>query len=259
MLHREATRRPAPHRRLRASLDATLLLVLALGILAFVGSTALTFARMREVSGRSEDEAAMAMPSVVDLAALRERVYELETALTAAIGEEGSPGAAMAGVLTDIEVQARVYEGHATLPGERELWVRASDAIDSTTRAAQLVLASLSGGDVASARAAFESDFRPAASLANEELWRMVALHARTGVRAARHIESVHRDATFRSLGLDAACVMLTAALVAFVLRATRRPMALVAAATPDPVPRVRRIARAREARREPLPDAAAE
>ena len=212
----------SPVPRVRRSPARVLLVSFVLAMAAFIAATAATAARLREVSIQSEDIYANAMPSVMALSALRERLHELVVELNRAIELRAATIPGLEETMAEIGAQADAYERHAP-SGESGQWRAAREAVARATSDARRVRDRLAAGDPAGARSLLDSDLRADLGKAHTETWRLVERNAAEGLQSARHIERVRRSATLLSFVLDALCVALSAGLAFVAFRSVRQ------------------------------------
>ncbi len=194
-----------------------------LAVAAFVVSTLIATSQLGDVSAQSQAISTNAMPSVIALTTLRERLDELVGGLNAAVDSAGAALPDFDRTVAEIETQAATYEAHALPPERRDQWLRARARTMATVSDARGVRDDLRRGRVAEARVRLDAEVRPAAAAVHEELWRLVELNAVDGELLAHRIDRVRQSSTMLLFGLDAACVGLALALTAAALRAVRR------------------------------------
>jgi signal transduction histidine kinase len=211
----------SPRPRVKSSPGRVLLVCFVLAVLGFTAATCATAARLHEVSIQSEDIYGNAMPSVIALSSLRERLHDLLVELSSAVDSHATAIPGLEATVVAIEAQSSAYAGYAE-PGEGAQWRAAyadiSRAIEDARRVRELVVV----GDTAGARALIDSAVRADLARAHRETWRLVELNAADGLESARHIERVRRSATLLSFVLDALCVALAIVLAVVAFRAVK-------------------------------------
>ena len=194
-----------------------------LAVAAFVVSTLIATAHLRDISAQSQAISTDAMPSVIALTTLRERLDELVSSLNAATYSPRPGPVNFDPTVAEMEAQSATYEARALPPERREQWLRAKAQTMATVSDARDVRDALAAGDVVRARARLDADVRPGAAAARKTLWQLVELNAMDGEQLAHHIDRVRRSSTALLFGLDAACAGLALALTAAALRAVGR------------------------------------
>jgi signal transduction histidine kinase len=197
-----------------------------LAVAAFIAATAATAARLREVSIQSEDIYANAMPSVMALSSLRERLHDLVVELNLAVESHSTTVPGLDRTLADIGAQSDAYERHSP-SGEGGPWRAAREAVSRAMADAGRVRDHLAAGDPAGARSLLDS-VRVDLGRAHTETWRLVEMNASQGLQSARHIERVRRSATLLSFVLDALCVALAGGLALIAFRSVREHAMIV-------------------------------
>jgi signal transduction histidine kinase len=196
-------------------------LLLAVG--SFMASTLIATSRLREVSAQSQAISTNAMPSVIALTTMRERLDELVSSLNQAVDAPTARLPDFDRTAAEIGAQSASYEAHALSPERRDRWARTRALVTAALSEATLVRDALSAGRVAEGHTRLDSDVRPVAAAAEKELFLLVELNATEGEQFAHHIEQVRRNATVLLVGLDVACVGFAVALTALALRAVAR------------------------------------
>ncbi len=217
----------APASSVPRSPARVLLVSFAMAMVAFIAATAATAVRLREVSVQSEDIAANAMPSVMALSALRERLHEMVVELDLAIDSRTRAVPGLEPAAAAIQAQCEAYEQHAS-NGEAGQWHAAREAVERAIEDARRVRDRLAADDPDGARVLLDSAVRTDLGRAHKETWRLVERSAAEGMQSARHIERVRRSATWLSFVLDALCVALSAGLAIVAFRAVRQHTRLV-------------------------------
>ena len=202
----------------------------AAAIGAFVASTLLSAVPLQGVLRRSADIYANATPRVLELAALRQEVHLLDDQLSLAVDARDWRAPVLAVTVERLKAQAALVPAGAPPEIAGAGWAAASSAIAATLAGTAHVRDLLQSADTAGARRVLDEEVRPAAERADAALWHLVEAEASAGVRAAQTITSMGAKVTEFSVGLDAACVVLTAFLAMGAIRAVRRHTALIEA-----------------------------
>jgi signal transduction histidine kinase len=199
-----------------------------LTVAAFVLSTVVATSQLRAVSEQSKAIATNAMPGVIALTTLRERLDELVSSLNSAVDSAGTPGVAFDATVAEIEAQSAAYEARALPPERRDPWQRAKALTMATVTEARRVRDDLAAGRVAEARITLDDEVRPGAAGAHKALWELVERNAVDGEQLAHRIGLVRRSATLLLFFLDAACVGVALTLTVAALGAVARHTTLL-------------------------------
>jgi signal transduction histidine kinase len=197
---------------------------------AFVASTLLSAVPLQAMLHRSEDIYANALPSLVELATLREQVHQLDDELSVAVEGRRRHSPDLDATIERLKTHAAAYSQNAAFGRADARWSTADTAIQLAVNGAAQVRGRLLLADFDGAEATMGHDVRPPIERADTELWRLVGGKAEEGVSAARSISATGVRMTMLSIGLDAACVVFTALLAMAAIRAVRRHTALIEA-----------------------------
>src|SRR5277367_890950 len=96
----------SPPARVTRSPRRVLLLCFVMAVVGFIAASVATAGRLREVSIQSEDIYANAMPSVIALSALRERMHDLAVELSTALDSRATIIPGFDQTVTRIELQS---------------------------------------------------------------------------------------------------------------------------------------------------------
>ena len=194
-----------------------------LAVAAFVVSTLIATAQLRDVSAQAEVISANAMPSVIALTTLRERLDELVTSLNGAVEAGRLELPSFDRTVAEIDAEAAKYEARARPLQRQEEWHHAEGLALATVSGARRAREDLVAGRIVEGRARLDAVVRPAAAAAHRALWELVELHALEAEQLAHRIDRDRRSATALLIGLDAGCVVLAIALTAAALRTVAR------------------------------------
>jgi signal transduction histidine kinase len=200
----------------------------AAAIGAFVASTVLSSAPLQGVMRHSEDIYANALPSVVWFAALREQVHRVDDELSEAVDAKRPDAPGLAGAIGRLQADTSWEPMGLPSPPAEPLTKAAASVVAAVLAGAERARARLGEGDIEGARAVLDREVRPAVETADATLQHSVDGKAGEAVRAARRIASLGTDITALSVGLDVACVVLTAFLATAAIRAVRRHTTLI-------------------------------
>jgi signal transduction histidine kinase len=192
---------------------AIVLLGFLVATAAFVSSTLYANARLEAVAQRSHDVTGNALPSVIELGAMR-----LELAQVHHILDEASEGTmdelpAFRGHMSAYLEARRHYEALPRFEGEPELWARAVLRLDEVERLARDIGRFVDGRALHEADVLVTNELVPAMHSADDALADVIALNRDEGNRAAVEADAALARSRRLSIFLDTVSIAVTAAL----------------------------------------------
>jgi signal transduction histidine kinase len=180
----------------------------------FVGATVYATASLQGVASRLHDVSENAMPSIVELGAMRRALLRVEYALNqsaeGATWDAQQGGAVELGALQDTE---RKYETLPQFPGEPEVWGRTRAHIDGLPRIARRIGEHIAAGDSDAANAEVTDHLIPSTHVIDDDLAELITLNEEQGRLAAVAADAALSRTRRLSRVLDLVCVAITAGL----------------------------------------------
>jgi signal transduction histidine kinase len=216
--------------RVRREPTSAVVFSFLLTVAAFVASTLVATSWLSDVSRESGIIGSNAMPAVMALTTLRERLHELVSTVSTASDSGTTDVPNLEPTLEDIDRQLNTYASKAALSRQGDAWLRCLTLVDATIADARHARDELVAGHAHEARAFIDSDLRPKSSAAHAQIWRLVEYNAEEGEQFARRVDLRRRSSTILLLALDALCVALAVALTATASRAIKSRIRLAEA-----------------------------
>ena len=200
-----------------------LLLGFILTVACFMGLTLYADTRLAIVAERSHEVSDNAMPSMLELAAVRRALAQVQFDLREGAQGDRERMRALPSHVGDYEAAWSRYEELPLFPGERELQAYARDRIDAAEREFHGVRARIETGALVEAETQAKTEAEPAVRQAIDALTELIQFNHDQGRQVAFEADRTWARARRLSIVADAVCAVVTGALAWFGFRSTRR------------------------------------
>ena len=198
------------------------LLGFALATASFVAASLYADRRLQQITRTFHDVSDNALPSVVELAAVRRELVYLDH-LYDELAEGDQDVREIPPHWDTFEHAQSAYERVPQFPGEAELWQRTRTSIEDLRGVMRSIAAQAAAGRLAAAENLVKRNLIPAARSADDNIAQLISFNREFGRRAAADTDSAWSRARRLTFLLDAICVTLTAALALAAYVALRR------------------------------------
>jgi signal transduction histidine kinase len=204
-----------------------LVLGFVLTVACFMGLTLYADTRLGAVAERSHQVSDNAIPSMLELANVRRALTQVEVDLREAAEGDLERLRALPTHLSESEAAWERYADLPSFPGELELQVHARSRLDAAERVVDRVQAGIEVGALREARVWSRQELEPVAREADEALSRLIQFNHDQGRLTAFDADRTWSHTRRLSIIADAACALVTGALVWLGFRSMRRFMSM--------------------------------
>jgi signal transduction histidine kinase len=204
-----------------------LLLGFVLAVAFFMGATLYADTRLAVIAERSHEVSDNAMPSILELGAVRLELAQIQFDIGEAV--EGDRER-MRMVPSHVSASEAAWSRYLDLPefaGELELQADARARLDAARRAVDRVRASIEVGALREAEIWAKKELEPAARDADGALVRLIQFNHDEGRRTALEADIAWSRMRRLSIVTDVVCALITGALAWLGFRSTRRFMSM--------------------------------
>jgi signal transduction histidine kinase len=192
-----------------------------------MGLTLYADTRLAIVAERSHEVSDNAMPSMLELAAVRRALSQVEFDLREAAQGDRERMRALPSHVSESEEAWDRYVDLPRFPGEADLQAYARTRLDAAERIVDRVQAGIEVGALREATAWTKQELEPAAREADEALTRLIQFNHDQGRQTALEADRTWSRTRRLSIVADGVCALITGALAWVGFRSTRRFMSM--------------------------------